>query len=225
VPRGPWTGYGRFCPLARSLDVVGDRWTLVIVQELLKRPSRYSALGERLPGIGTSVLADRLRRLESAGLLVRQPRAVGEGVVYELTERGRALGEPLRALRTWGAPFLFDPTTDGQAGHDFDMTYVEGIDALSDGEFELVIDGRPTTLRFTGGRLRQEAGAATAPELVIRTTSAFLDRWAAGDVDWDGGVADGDVTLDGSKEAWPRWLAATGYQLRFEPVGADARKN
>lgn len=63
MPRNAWTGYGRFCPLARALDVVGERWTLVIVQELLKRPSRYSDLASRLPGIGTSVLADRLRKL------------------------------------------------------------------------------------------------------------------------------------------------------------------
>jgi DNA-binding HxlR family transcriptional regulator len=223
MPTGPWTGYGRFCPLARSLDVVGDRWTLVIVQELLKRPLRYSALVDRLPGIGTSVLADRLRRLDAAGLLVRQPRAVGEGVVYELTERGRALGEPLRALRRWGVRFLFDPTADGQADRYFDMTYVDGIDALSDGEFELVVDSRPTTLRFSNGQLHQEAGAAAAPELVVRTTSTFLDQWAAGDIDWDGGVAGGEVTVDGPEEAWPRWLAATGYQLKFEPETMDDR--
>jgi len=203
--------------------VLGDRWTLVIVQELLKRPSRYGALVDRLPGIGTSLLADRLRRLEAAGVLLRRPGAVGEGVVYELTERGRALEEPLRALRQWGAQFLFDPTADGHADHFFDMTYVEGIDALPDGEFELIVDDEPTRLRFSNGQLHQEAGAAAAAELVVRTTSSFLDRWAAGDVDWDGGVAAGDVTVDGPPEAWRRWLAATGYQPRYEPETANAQ--
>ncbi|HEY1451578.1 MAG TPA: helix-turn-helix domain-containing protein, partial [Solirubrobacteraceae bacterium] len=72
MPTGPWTGYERFCPLARGLDLIGDRWTLVIVQELLKRPSRYGALLDRLPGIGTSLLSDRLRRLEAAGIVVRK---------------------------------------------------------------------------------------------------------------------------------------------------------
>jgi DNA-binding HxlR family transcriptional regulator len=223
MPTGPWTGYGRFCPLARSLDVLGDRWTLVIIQELLKRPSRYGALVERLPGIGTSLLADRLRRLEAAGVLVRRPGAVGEGVLYELTERGRAIEEPLRALRKWGAQFLFDPTADGRPDQCFDMAYVEGIHALADGEFELVVDDRPTTFTFSNGQLHQEARAAAAAELVVRTTSGFLDRWAAGDVDWDGGVVEGEVTLDGSPEAWRRWLAATGYQLRYEPETANAR--
>jgi DNA-binding HxlR family transcriptional regulator len=223
MPTGPWTGYGRFCPLARSLDVLGDRWTLVIIQELLKRPSRYGALVDRLPGVGTSLLAHRLRRLEAAGVLVRRPGAVGEGVLYELTERGRALEEPLRALRRWGTQFLFDPTADGHADQFFDMTYVEGIDALSAGEFELIVDDEPTRLRFSDGQLHQEAGAAAAAELVVRTTSTFLDRWAAGDVDWDGGVAAGDVTVDGPPKAWRRWLAATGYQLRYEPETANSQ--
>jgi DNA-binding HxlR family transcriptional regulator len=222
VPTKPWTGYGRFCPLARSLDMVGDRWTLVIVQELLKRPSRYSTLVDRLPGIGTSVLADRLRRLQAAGLLLRRPGGVGEGVVYELTERGRALEEPMRALRLWGAQFLFDPTADGDADHSFDMSYVEGIDGLSDGEFELVVDEHPTTLRFSDGRLHQSPGRATAPELVVETTSRFLGRWATGEVDWDEGVAGDEVAVNGPPQAWRRWLAATGYVLRYEPPSPDA---
>jgi DNA-binding HxlR family transcriptional regulator len=79
MPRNAWAGYGRFCPLARALDVVGERWTLVIVQELLKRPSRYGDLASRLPGIGTSVLADRLRKLEAARVVERVPGPGGGG--------------------------------------------------------------------------------------------------------------------------------------------------
>ena len=218
MPSGPWTGYGRFCPLARSLDVIGERWTLVIVQELLKRPSRYSDLKSRLPGIGTSLLADRLRRLEAAGVLVRRAGGVGEGVLYELTDRGRALEQPLRELREWGAQFLFDPTADGDGTvQRFDVTYVEGIENLPDGEFELVVDDQTTAYRFSDGELEQEARPAPAPELVVRTTVAFLERWAAGDIDWDEGVAEGAVTVEGSAEAWRHWLAATGYHLRYEP--------
>lgn len=217
MPARPWTGYGRFCPLARSLDVIGDRWTLVIVQELLKRPARYGTLLERLPGIGTSLLADRLRRLEAAKILERRPGGVGEGVLYELTDRGRALEQPLRALRRWGVEFLFDPSADGNTEQRFDMAYVDGIDALDDGEFELVLDGKRTTLCFSDGGLRQHAGGASEPELVVRTTSTFMERWATGDVDWDGGVANSDVIVEGPPQAWGRWLAATGYLLRYEP--------
>src|SRR3981189_1185495 len=102
MPSRPWSGYGRFCPLARALDVIGERWTLVIVQELLKQPRRYGALHDRLPRISTSVVADRLRRLERAGVVAREPGTVGAGVAYTLTARGQDLKEALSALRQWG---------------------------------------------------------------------------------------------------------------------------
>ena len=222
MPKAPWVGYGRFCPLARALDVVGDRWTLVIVQELMKRPSRYSDLARRLPGIGTTVLADRLRKLETAGVVERRPGAVGQGVVYAATDRGLALDEALEALRLWGVGFLTDPAADGSACHIFDVHYVEGIDALDDAEFGLVVDGAPTTLRFAGGHLEQTPGEPAAAELVVATTGAFMDRWAAGELGWDEGVTVGEVTLSGPAEAWPRWLAATGYLLRYDSEPANA---
>ena len=224
MPKAPWTGYRRFCPLARALDVIGERWTLVIVQELLKRPYRYGELLARLPGISTSVLADRLRTLEHAAVVAREPGAVGAGVVYTLTDRGRALDDALRELRRWGVGFLADPTADGSPEQRFDITYVHGIHSLTDGQFQLDIDDRPTTLHFSDGRLRQEPGAAPDPELTVRTTSSFMDRWAAGEADWDSGRTAGDVTVQGPAEglgtdldkAWPRWLAATGYLLSID---------
>ena len=222
MPSRPWTGYGRFCPLARALDVVGERWSLVIIQELLKQPRPYGELLDRLPGIGNSVLADRLRRLERAGVVARQPGTVGARVRYTLTARGRELQEPLRALRRWGVGFLADSTADGSAQQHFDVSYVGGIEKLAEGQFQLVVDDQPATLRFAAGRLRQESGAAPGAELIVRTTSAFLDRWAAGDADWDDGRASGEVITEGPPAAWPRWLAATGYLLHAEPETADA---
>jgi DNA-binding HxlR family transcriptional regulator len=217
MPSRPWTGYGRFCPLSRALDVIGVRWTLVIIQELLKQPRRYGALLDRLPGISTSVLADRLRHLERAGVVARASGAVGTAVVYTLTARGQELEEALRALRRWGGGFLADPTADGSAQQTFDVTYVQGIRALADGQFQLVVDDRPATLHFAGGRLRQEPGAAPGAELLVHTSSAFLDRWAAGEASWDDGRAHGEVIIEGPPAAWPRWLAATGYLLQAEP--------
>ena len=168
MPPNAWAGYGRFCPLARALDVVGERWTLVIVQELLKRPSRYGDLASRLPGIGTSVLADRLRKLEAARVVERVPGPVGEGVTYALTDRGTGLSEALEALRRWGVAYLTDPTADGVPKHEFDLHYVKGIDALNDVELGLVVDGTPTTLRFSRGYLDQAAGAPADPLLTVR---------------------------------------------------------
>jgi len=217
MPARPWTGYRRFCPLSRALDVIGERWTLVIVQELLKQPRRYGSLLDRLPGIGTSVLADRLRRLERAGVVAREPGPVGAGVRYALTPRGRELEEALGALRRWGVGFLADPAADGSAQQSFDVTYVAGIEALADGQFQLVVDGRPATLHFTAGRLRQEPGATPGAELIVRTSSAFLGRWAGGEASWDDGRARGEVIIEGPPAAWPRWLAATGYLPQVEP--------
>ena len=228
MPKAPWTGYGRFCPLARGLDVIGERWTLVIVQELLKRPYRYGELLARLPGISTSVLADRLRTLDRAAVVSREPGAVGNGVLYTLTDRGRALDGALRELRRWGVGFLADPTADGSPEQHFDVTYVHGIHTLTDGQFQLDVDDRPTTLQFSNGHLRQEPGAAPEPELIVATTSSFLNRWAAGESDWDSGRTAGDVTVDGPETTWPRWLAATGYLLSIDgeidadPETADA---
>ena len=222
MPHSAWTGYGRFCPLARALDVVGERWTLVIVQELMKRSSRYSDLARRLPGIGTTVLADRLRKLEAAGVVERVPGPVGEGVVYALTGRGMGLSDALEALRRWGVSYLTDPAADGGACHEFDLHYVQGIDALQDAEFGLVVDGQPVTLRFSGGHLEQVAGEAADPILTVHTTSAFMDRWAAGTASWDDGRTTGEVTLDGPGHNWDLWLAGTGYPLSYDPEPDNA---
>jgi DNA-binding HxlR family transcriptional regulator len=203
--------------------VIGERWTLVIVQELMKRPSRYGELLERLPGISTSVLADRLRRLETAGVLERRPAPVGEGNLYELTARGRELETPLQALREWGVSFLVDPSADGHREHRFNMSYVKGIDTLPDATFELRVDGHPTTLTFSAGALHQRAGAPTTPQLAVHTSSTFMSRWAAGDVDWDDGRATGEVAVEGSRESWPNWLAATGYLLAYPPETSNDR--
>lgn len=96
--------YGQFCALARSLDVVGERWTLLIVRELLPGPMRYSELRTSLEGIATNLLAERLRSMESNGIVER--RLGDAGVVYALTPWGRGLREPMEALGRWGAPLL-----------------------------------------------------------------------------------------------------------------------
>ena len=106
--------YGEFCGLAKSLDVVGDRWTLLIVRELLIRgPARYTDLRAGLPGIPTNLLADRLRDMEDAGLLRRQlSSAPAAAPLYALTPRGAALESVISALGRWAAPLLAAPAKD-----------------------------------------------------------------------------------------------------------------
>lgn len=99
--------YDQYCAAARALDAVGDRWTLLIVRELLAGSRRYTDLHADLPGVSTDVLASRLKDMERDGLATRRklpPPAAA--FVYELTERGRGLLPVLDALATWGAPEL-----------------------------------------------------------------------------------------------------------------------
>src|SRR3712207_6674695 len=95
--------YDQFCALAKALDVLGERWTLLVVRELLLGPKRYSDLLEGLPGIGTNLLATRLKTLEANGLVARRRLpAPAASTVYELTDRGRGLEPALYELMRWG---------------------------------------------------------------------------------------------------------------------------
>lgn len=96
--------YGQFCGLARSLDIVGERWTLLVVRELLPGPMRYTDLKASLAGIATNLLASRLRSMEENGIIER--RLEQSGVVYGLTAWGAQLREPMEALGRWGAQLL-----------------------------------------------------------------------------------------------------------------------
>lgn len=105
--------YDQYCPLARALEMVGERWALLVVRELMHGPKRYSDLAEGLPGIGTNILATRLRDLEACGVVARRtlpPPAASK--VYELTDYGRELRRAMRELALWGARSLGPPDVE-----------------------------------------------------------------------------------------------------------------
>jgi len=106
--------YGQYCSLAKALDVIGDRWSLLIVRELMLRDAaRYTDLREGLPGIATNLLADRLRELEAAGIVEREEaRPPVATTLFRLTARGRGLRDAVHALGQWGAPLLDDDFGD-----------------------------------------------------------------------------------------------------------------
>src|SRR5438093_3474933 len=107
--------YDQYCPVAHALDVVGDRWALLVARELMQGPKRYTDLAEGLPGIGTNILAARLRDLEAAGVVTKKtlpPPAASR--VYELTDYGRELRPVMRELALWGARSLGPPTGDDE---------------------------------------------------------------------------------------------------------------
>ena len=105
VKQKPARSYGQYCGLARALDAVGDRWSLLIVRELLPGPMRYSELVASLDGIATNLLADRLRSLESSGVIERRLGQTS-GVVYALTPWGGQLREAIDALIRWSIPLM-----------------------------------------------------------------------------------------------------------------------
>lgn len=99
--------YNQYCPIAHGLDIVGDRWSLLIVRDLLLGPKRFSDLREGLPGIGTNILSDRLKALEQAKVVQRRvlpPPAASS--VYELSAYGHQLEAPLTMLAMWGSQTL-----------------------------------------------------------------------------------------------------------------------
>jgi DNA-binding HxlR family transcriptional regulator len=107
--------YEQYCPVAHALDVVGDRWALLVVRELTEGPQRYTDLADGLPGIGTNILAARLRDLEAAGVVTKRtlpPPAASR--VYELTDYGLELKPVIRELALWGARSLGPPTTEDE---------------------------------------------------------------------------------------------------------------
>jgi DNA-binding HxlR family transcriptional regulator len=107
--------YDQYCGIAHALDLVGDRWALLVVRELMRGPKRYTDLAEHLPGIGTNILAARLRDLEEHGIVTKRklpPPAASR--VYELTDYGRGLKNVIRELAVWGVQSLGPPTDDDE---------------------------------------------------------------------------------------------------------------
>ncbi|MFJ4962043.1 winged helix-turn-helix transcriptional regulator [Streptomyces sp. NPDC088729] len=155
--------YDQFCAAARALDSVGDRWTLLIVRELLAGPRRYTDLHADLPGVSTDVLASRLKDMEQGGLAVRRklpPPAAAS--VYELTGRGRDLLPVLAALADWGAPALAERRpTDAVRAHWFALPLLRALAGVGRrGVLEVRLDEGVFHLRT--GRPSAEARSDTA---------------------------------------------------------------
>ena len=146
--------YGQYCPVARALDQLGDRWTLLLVRELLVGPQRYSDLLEHLPGIWSNLLAGRLRALEAAGLVARRPLPPpASRLVYELTDRGRELEPVIYEVSRFGLDLLDDPGDDVVPLHLLPLG-LKGMlraEALPDGPLvvALVLDEGTWTLRIS----------------------------------------------------------------------------
>ena len=166
--------YNQYCPIARSLDVIGDRWTLLVIRELRFRDSRYSDLREALPGIATNLLGDRLRQLEADGLIesYEAPRPV-HASVYRLTPRGHQLSPVLRALVEWGGPLL----ATGQGGDTFRTHWLalelpalfEGVDVADLAPLTILVHtgDQPATIELTDIGFAMNVGVAVSSEQAV----------------------------------------------------------
>ena len=186
--------YDQYCPIAHALDLVGERWSLLVVRELMRGPKRYTDLAESL-GIGTNILAARLRELEAGGIVAKRtlpPPAASR--VYELTDYGRELKAAMRELAVWGARSLGPPTDAVELFPGWLENAVDSVLApvAPSGRFEFRVGDEIASL--VDGVVH--AGGIDAPDVVVEGDPVslyymFVDRRL------DGVSVSGDDTLLG----------------------------
>ena len=204
--------YGDRCGVARALDLVGERWALLVVRELLLGPKRFTDLRAGLPHVSPDILAQRLRELEESGIVRRGklPPPAGSRI-YELTERGQELEPIVLALGRFGsvAPF---PPGEAEIGVDAVVVALKSLFSASaaDGlgaSYELRLGEQHFSVRVGDGRLEVTRGSAPAPDAIIESDPGTLAT-----VLWHGRKVEearraGDLAIEGDLRAVKRFLA------------------
>jgi DNA-binding HxlR family transcriptional regulator len=204
------------CGLARALNLVGERWSLLIVRELLLGPKRFTDLRRGLPAASQSVLTQRLGELEQAGVLRRRDMGPPvSGRVYELTGWGRQLEPALLALSTWGSRTPLPP-----AGPELSVDALAlALQTTFDGSgaddviCEFRLDGDVLTVAVSGGRLTVTRGPAAQPAAIVEAGASGLRSVIFGKRSW----AAGGLTVSGDRAAVTRLL---GRFPRPAPAGS-----
>ncbi|MFE2211696.1 winged helix-turn-helix transcriptional regulator [Streptomyces canus] len=195
----PRRSYDQYCSAARALDVVGDRWTLLIVRELLAGPRRYTDLHADLPGVSTDVLASRLKDMERDGLTTRRRLPPpGAAFVYELTARGRELLPVLQALGAWGGPELgARRPTDAVRAHWFALPLLRALEGeglvevrLEEGDFHVYVGAQD-------GPAYGEGRAPREPDARLVLDSEVWGAVGRGELSLADAVRDGRVEVTG----------------------------
>lgn len=203
--------YKQYCPIAHALDVVGERWSLLVVRELVHGPQRYTDLLERLEGCGTNVLAARLRGLEEDGIVRRRrlpPPAAS--TVYELTEAGAELRPVLHALCNWGLRTLGPPGPDAELVPGWLERALRTLAGCADPGLRLTVHCAGETASIAGGDA--VAGEIESAQAVIGAEPPGFYHLIV-----DGDVA--GVDIDGDRAAVEQLVAAfTGSQASFSGV-------
>ena len=202
--------YGEHCAVARALDVVGERWALLVVRELLLGPKRFTDLRAGLPNAKPSVLSQRLRELDAAGVVRRRTLAPPSGArVYELTDDGRDLEPIVTALGHWGSRV---PTRPGAIhGSDSIVLALQSRfkpDAARglDGSYELRLATDRYRIEIADGELAAWRGELDAPDAVIETDPDTLGGVVLDGRQLEGALRSGAISLDGDRERAARFL-------------------
>ncbi|MFF9125019.1 winged helix-turn-helix transcriptional regulator [Streptomyces sp. NPDC014889] len=203
----PRRSYDQFCSAARALDAVGDRWTLLIVRELLAGPRRYTDLHADLPGVSTDMLASRLKDMERDGLTTRRRLPPpGAAHVYELTPRGRELLPVLRALGEWGQADLGERRpTDALRAHWFALPLLRALEetGVESGLIEVHLDEGDFHLHLgeAEGPLYGCGSAPEEPDARLALDSGTCAAVARGELGLADAVRDGRVEVSGAGTA------------------------
>jgi DNA-binding HxlR family transcriptional regulator len=209
--------YAQYCPVARTLDVVGERWTLLIFRDLLMGPKRYTDLRAGLPGIATDTLTARLRTLEEAGFVRRRelPRPA-PATVYELTEDGLQLRHAILALGRVGMETLASP----EPGEDVRAERLvlalrvsfrrEEFADLTE-TYELTIGGEPFTVDVGDGAVDAKPGTASSPAIRLRTDAHAFVALLTGELAAGDALADERAVLEGEPKVLERFIEAFSY--------------
>lgn len=221
--------YGQLCGLARALDLVGERWTLLIVRDLDLRPRRFTDLQTGLPGISTGLLSERLQQLEDLDVARRTPRPRPQGgIQYELTARGKQLAAALLPLARWGVPFIPEGSGDDAFEPEWlvlmlrSLFRAESASGLNEC-YEFRVDGASVWACVDDGRLEVGQGSAPRPpDFVLTTDIRTLAALGAGRVSPRESVADERARVDGDVDAALRALDV--FSLRpTAPLDGEGR--
>ena len=205
--------YSQYCPAAKALDVVGERWTLLIVRNLALGPQRYTDLLEGLPGLSPNVLAERLKHLEAAEILVkRQLPPPAASTVYELTKQGVALTDVVLSLARWGHQFMDAPAPGDSVDVGWLLVYLRSIANLEAAEgmhetYEFLIDDDRFHVSVDDGSVDAMQGPSPRPPIVtVRSDLSTFVQIGSGRVLAEDAVADGRTIVEGDPDAVARSL-------------------
>lgn len=206
-----WRRYRDACGMAQGLDLVGERWALPVIRELLLGPKRFTDLRKGLPGVSSNILADRLDGLERSGVVRRRTLpAPAASKVYELTEWGMELKPVVVTLGRWGArsPWRSDEDEISTDGLVLSFRAMFDPDAAGDLEtsYGIVLGEQSFTIEVADGRIRISRGMPAKVEASIKTDTATLGALVYEGGDLDEVLRSGEVEIEGERSAVERLL-------------------